>query len=289
MNFRVTQPFWKQAWFFIYAFLVAAVLVSITILWVNFRNHKTRHKLELLVEERTNDLRISNEELSKRNEELDRFVYSASHDLSAPLRSILGLITVAKMEKPSAAMDNYLELMKRSVLKLESFIKDIISFSRNTRLELKKEPIAFEKLIQSIWADLQFTPEVDKIRFEIVDQLQTVLLSDETRLKIIFNNLLSNAIKFHRFNGAIQPYIKVTAVEMADHFELTVEDNGTGISPEFKHKIFDMFFRANETVQGSGLGLYILKETVVKLHGKVKVESTLGEGTTFAIQLPKQV
>jgi len=287
MHFRVTQPFWKQPWFFLYAFLVAGVLVSITILWVNYRNQKIRHRLELLVEQRTNDLRISNEELSKRNDELDRFVYSASHDLSAPLRSILGLITVAKMEKPSVSMDQYLELMKRSVLKLESFIKDIISFSRNTRLELKKEPVVFEKLIESILADLQFTPEVDKIRFEIIDQLQSELLSDETRLKIIFNNLLSNAIKFHRFGNPSGSFIKVMAKEQLDHFEFTVEDNGTGISAEYKEKIFDMFFRANETVQGSGLGLYILKETVAKLNGKVKVESAVGEGTTFTIQLPK--
>jgi signal transduction histidine kinase len=83
------------------------------------------------------------------------------------------------------------------------------------------------------------------------------------------------------------PYIKITASEFSEHFEFKVEDNGTGISPALQDKIFDMFFRATETVQGSGLGLYILKEALSKLNGTVKVESVLDHGTTFNISLPK--
>jgi len=263
----------------------AGFLVIISIVWANLRNNKRRRELELLIDERTNALRISNEELFLRNNELDRFVYSASHDLSAPLKSILGLITVAQMEKPSPEINQYLDLMKRSVLKLDSFIRDIISYSRNARLPVKKEPISFNALIESVWSDHQFTPNADKIKFQLINNIHSQFLSDETRLRIIFNNLISNAIKFHRLNNS--PFIIITASEFPEHFQFKVEDNGMGISPDLKDKIFDMFFRATETVQGSGLGLYILKEALTRLNGTVQVESTLGDGTTFLITLPK--
>lgn len=287
LTFHIGNPFWLQTWFLLACVFVAGFLVIVSIVLANIRNNKRRRELELLIDERTNALRISNEELFIRNNELDRFVYSASHDLSAPLKSILGLITVAQMEKPTPEINQYLDLMKRSVLKLDSFIKDIISYSRNARLPVKKVTISFNGLIESVWADHQFTPNVDKIKFELVNNMQSEFQSDETRLRIIFNNLISNAIKFHRPNHA--PFIHITASEFPEHFEFKVEDNGMGISPELKDKIFDMFFRATESVQGSGLGLYILKEALSRLKGTVTVESVLGEGTTFIITLPKEI
>ena len=285
LTFQISKPFWLQTWFLLLFVFAAGFLVIISIVWANLRNNKRRRELELLIDERTNALRISNEELFLRNNELDRFVYSASHDLSAPLKSILGLITVAQMEKPSPEINQYLDLMKRSVLKLDSFIRDIISYSRNARLPVKKEPISFNALIESVWSDHQFTPNADKIKFQLINNIHSQFLSDETRLRIIFNNLISNAIKFHRLNNS--PFIIITASEFPEHFQFKVEDNGMGISPDLKDKIFDMFFRATETVQGSGLGLYILKEALTRLNGTVQVESTLGDGTTFLITLPK--
>ncbi|GHN01677.1 hypothetical protein WSM22_31660 [Cytophagales bacterium WSM2-2] len=285
LAFQIAKPFWMTPWFILLFFIATGSLILVTVIGVNRWNRKQNHVLELLIDERTTALRAANEELSQRNSELDRFVYSASHDLSAPLKSILGLISVAKMDNPSPMMDRYLDLMKTSVIKLDSFIKDIISYSRNARLEIKKEKIAFTPMVESIWADLQFMPEVNQLKFEIDDQLRSPLLSDEIRLKIIFNNLLSNAIKFRRLDH--DPYIKVMARETPGYFEFTVCDNGVGISTEYKEKIFNMFFRANERVQGSGLGLYILKETLSRLKGTVTVESALGEGSQFIILLPK--
>lgn len=287
LTFHIDNPFWLQTWFLVGCVFVAGFLIIVSIVLANIRNNKRSRKLELLIDERTNALRISHEELFIRNNELDRFVYSASHDLSAPLKSILGLITVAQMEKPTPAINQYLDLMKRSVLKLDSFIRDIISYSRNARLPVKRVSISFSGLIESVWADHQFTPNVDKIKFQLVNNIHSEFQSDETRLKIIFNNLISNAIKFHRPDHS--PFINITANEFPEHFEFKVEDNGMGISPDLKDKIFDMFFRATETVQGSGLGLYILKEALSRLNGTVNVESVLGEGTTFIITLPKEI
>jgi signal transduction histidine kinase len=287
LSFEVEKPFWQRSWFYLFCALTVATLVMISIAWANARYKKRREELTQLIQERTNALRISNEELSIRNNELDRFVYSASHDLSAPLKSILGLIAIAKMEKPPATIDHYLDLMNRSVLKLDSFIRDIISYSRNARLPVEKKPIDFKSLIESIWADHQFSPNVNKIRLEIASDLKSPLLSDETRLKIIFNNLISNAIKFHRVDKGENLFVKITATEFPDHFEFVAEDNGTGIPDDAKDKIFNMFYRATEKVQGSGLGLYILKEAILKLGGTVTVDTSLGEGSTFRIKLPR--
>ncbi len=288
IQFKIDQPFWERNSFILSCILVAAVLISGSMFWANVINKRRRKNLELLIAERTNALRLSNEELSIRNNELDRFVYSASHDLSAPLKSIQGLINVAKMEKPPPQIEQYLDLMKRSVLKLDSFIQDIIMYSRNTRLPIKHDPIALNAILESIWADHLFAPHVKQINFEIINTIKSELRSDEMRLKIIFNNLISNAIKFHVVDLRESPYIKVTINEFPGYYEFTVADNGMGIAPNLKEKIFDMFFRATDTVSGSGLGLYILKETIATLNGSVDVESELDKGTVFTIRLPKQ-
>jgi signal transduction histidine kinase/ligand-binding sensor domain-containing protein len=287
LSFQVRKPFWQQTWF------TASFLILISfIAWSSFAlaayiNRKRRQQLEALVSQRTVELKRINDELSMRNSELDRFVYSTSHDLSAPLKSIRGLIMVAKLEEPTESQLSYLHMMDKSVKKLEAFIADVINYSRNTRAPIELSPVNFRQFIQHVLDDHQYAPNYGKIMFSVDDDTSTILMSDEMRLKIIFNNLISNAIKFHFIGDGKQPYVKIKAREEIDSFVFTVEDNGTGIHPQLKDRIFDMFFRATDSVQGSGLGLYILRETVHKLGGEVVVETELGRGTTFAIRLPK--
>lgn len=288
LNFEVRKPFWQQIWFMASAVLLVSLIAWVSFVLATYINRKRRQYLEDLVSQRTIELKGINEELSMRNSELDRFVYSTSHDLSAPLKSIRGLIMVAKMENPTESQLSYLGMMERSVKKLEAFIADVINYSRNTRAPLQMGPVNFKLLIQQIQDDHQYAPNYEKIAFTVEDCTTTVLISDEMRLRIIFNNLISNAIKFHFIDDPSRsPYIKITAEEFADKFLFKVEDNGTGIHPQLKDRIFDMFFRATDMVSGSGLGLYILRETVHKLGGEVSVDTELGVGTTFAVTLPK--
>jgi signal transduction histidine kinase len=177
--------------------------------------------------------------------------------------------------------------MEKSVKKLEAFIADVINYSRNTRAPIQRTPINFKAFVQQLLDDHQYAPNYEKISFIVEDNTSNVLQSDEMRLKIIFNNLISNAIKFHFYDNGKKPYVKIVANEEDKRFVFKVEDNGTGIHPELKDRIFDMFFRATDSVQGSGLGLYILRETVNKLDGQVEVETKLGVGTTFVVILPK--
>ncbi|MEQ8364045.1 MAG: HAMP domain-containing sensor histidine kinase [Cyclobacteriaceae bacterium] len=255
-------------------------------LGMNIRD-KRKKVLEKLVRKRTQELEKANEELKLRNSELDRFVYSASHDLSSPLKSILGLINVAKLENPAGDQLKYLNMMQSSVGKLESFIEEVIQYSRNARLPIRYESYEFEVFANEILQGYHYIENYEKITFEIEDLTGEPITTDGMRLKIILNNLISNAIKFHRIDAYAKPIVKIRREIHLKSDMISVEDNGRGIASEYTEKVFEMFFRGTEEIPGSGLGLYILKETVHRLEGKVNVKSQVGKGTTFTITLPR--
>lgn len=255
-------------------------------LGMNIRD-KRKKILEKLVRKRTRELEKANEELKLRNSELDRFVYSASHDLSSPLKSILGLINVAKLENPGADQLKYLNMMQTSVNKLESFIEEVIQYSRNARLSIRYESYQFKNFAADILQSYQYVINYDKISFEVEDNTGKPIITDGMRLKIILNNLISNAIKFHRIDTNPKPIIKIKREANLKNDVISVEDNGRGIESEYTEKVFEMFFRGTEEVPGSGLGLYILKEIVNRLNGEVNLKSEVGKETTFTITLPR--
>ncbi len=230
-------------------------------------------------------LHQKNDELKKINEELDRFVYSASHDLRAPLSSMLGLVNVALMETSNDKVVGYLDMIKESVNKLDGLISDIINFSRNARLELSPEAVDFEALARETFDHLKYLPQADTIRTEIKINQSTAFYSDPKRLGILLNNLISNGFRYHD-SGKDTPFIKLEINAQPKVAEIQVSDNGIGVHGDHIESIFDMFFRASTDSEGSGLGLYIVKETVEKLDGHISVESKVGEGTTFLIRIP---
>lgn len=286
IKIQVGSPFWLSPSFILFVVFSGLVIIWITTIISSHFSKKRRLVLESLINARTQELQLANDELNLRYTELDRFVYSVSHDLSAPLKSILGLILVARME-PSANYTEYFERMEKSVRKLEEFIKDVVTYSRNTRMPLRWEQINFKAFVENLLQDHQYAANFNKIKFIVNDLTHSPFTSDGTRLKIILNNLISNSIKFHRFNGPQEPFVTISLASSATEFILKVEDNGIGIDKEHSKHIFDMFYRAEESAQGSGLGLYILKETINKLNGTVQVESELNQGTTFTIKLPR--
>ncbi|HTH55614.1 MAG TPA: HAMP domain-containing sensor histidine kinase [Cyclobacteriaceae bacterium] len=229
-------------------------------------------------------LQRKNTELGQTNSELDRFVYSVSHDLSAPLKSIRGLINVSRIDNETKK-ESYLNHIEASVLKLEAFISEILDYSRNNRLWQKPEKVNLKELCVEILDNLKFIDGFQRINIVLEDLEHGTVTTDKPRLKIILNNLLSNAIKFHRKLGEGQ-VITVSANSAPDLLTIKVEDNGQGIRPEYQHRIFEMFFRANETEKGSGLGLYIAKEAAEKIGGTVRVESEYGKGSVFTVEIP---
>lgn len=262
---------------------------------------KFSENLEAMVNERTKALKEeihqrentqqalvhTNEELIKRNTELDNFVYSVSHDLRAPMASILGLINLAKKDKGEAAKQVYLEMMEKSAQQQDHFIKEILDQSRNSRLEVKREAVHFESLIEEAFEQLGYANLNGKKLEKIitVDQEQP-FYCDKWRLKVILNNIISNSI---RYKNGKDPVIHVDAkVKMDEHLvNLSIQDNGKGISKEHLSNLGKMFYRATDEGAGSGLGLYIVKETVQKLKGSLAIESEIGQGTTVKFQIPE--
>jgi PAS domain S-box-containing protein len=245
----------------------------------NLRNIDERKKYEVA-------LKTSNEELKKSNMELDKFVYSVSHDLRAPLSSILGLVEFSETETTDPAVLEDYGSIKKSVKKLDGFIQDILDYSRNSRLEIRKEKINFTEVLSDVTNNLKFMSQargnVD-IRIDIQDGPD--FYTDKSRVSIILNNLVSNAIRYHNAKDN-NPYVKISVASNEHEVNIIVIDNGIGIDRKYHEKIFDMFYRVSKKSVGSGLGLYIVKETVERLNGSLRLESEPGIGTTFTIIIP---
>lgn len=225
-----------------------------------------------------------NAQLAKINEELDRFVYSASHDMRAPLSSLLGLIYLSERSTDVKEIQTYMQMMKERINTMEGFIREITDYSRNARVELTIEEIALASLVGELAQNLAHS--VGKpVRVENKIDGSLVLRTDRSRLKVIINNLISNAYKYHNLEQN-DPRIIISCELNNGHANISIEDNGQGISPEHHERIFDMFFRASENSEGSGLGLYIVKETLQKLGGAIRVESSPGKGSTFTFTVP---
>lgn len=246
---------------------------------------RMNNNLENLIKERTEKLKMTVDKLNKSVSELDRFVYSASHDLSAPLKSMLGLLHIARKDPDKSQTDKYFQYVEKSIYNLEEVIKSLISYSRNSRLAVKQEPLKMKELVDEVISELAFLPLAETIVFDVQITNELTVISDRQRLKVIFHNLINNSVKYAEYDRP-DPFVKIGCTPQSEKFILTVTDNGIGIEPEQLEKIFEMFYRGTEKSKGSGLGLFIVKETVSVLNGDIEVNSVPGEGTTFAITIP---
>lgn len=228
----------------------------------------------------------NNRLLVKANAELDRFVYSTSHDLRAPLASVLGLINIADRSNDPAEAKRYIGMMRDRVQSLDKFIRDITDYSRNNRQAVVNENIRLASLVEEIWDSLKYSEDATNIGFQLEIPESVEVRGDRNRMRIILSNLVSNAIRYHD-DSKPEKYIRLKYEVNGKGYYVRVEDNGLGISPEYHEKVFTMFFRANEKSKGTGLGLYIVQETLAKLSGSVHLDSRPGKGSTFTIKLPK--
>ena len=226
------------------------------------------------------------EELKVRNAELDNFVYKVSHDLRAPLSSILGLVQLANMKGNNDNLLDYLQIVERKVTELDHFISDVLSHSKNLKQEVSVSEIDFRQMIDSSFSNLSYLKDADHVEKKVSIE-GVAFYSDRWRVAEIFRNLISNAIKYRR-QDITHPAISIRIIVDEDRATIVFADNGIGISEENLEKVFDMFYRASEKSDGSGLGLYIVKNAVDKLGGDIDVTSRLHQGTTFTIHLLNQ-
>ena len=229
--------------------------------------------------------RIRTEELRKTNSELDSFVYSVSHDLRAPLLSLQGIIELIQdTEGLTDEVNEYLKMADTSVHRLDSNIREILEYSRNARLQVTPEEFSLSEMVQEIFTSLRFST-TETVDFISQVEAPGTVSTDKARLKILLNNIISNSVKYRRKDG-IQPFVNFTMKYLNNGFEMIVEDNGEGIPEGSREKVFDMFYRASTSTAGTGLGLYICKEIITKLHGNISLTSETGKGTVVKVILP---
>ena len=243
---------------------------------------KLNAELEERVEERTAQLQAA-------NQELEAFSYSVSHDLRAPLRAISGFSSiVARRHRADLNEEgrHYLDNIVQASERMGRLIDDLLTYSRLGRTGVRLEPVPLATLLADLVRDLQ--GRLDELRgtIQITADLP-VVLGDQTLLRQIFTNVLENAVTYRKPD--IPPRIEIHSRIEDDQVTIAVKDNGIGILSEHHDKIFNVFQRlhSEEEYPGTGIGLATVKKSVELLGGSVWVQSQIGEGSTFFIQLNK--
>jgi len=245
---------------------------------------KETHELELLgaTKDITERKRIE-EDLKTRNNELNNLVYKVSHDLKAPLKSVKGLIYLSKLENN---FEQHLPVIEERIDNLNLFISDILSHARSLNTEVSIEPLDVEQIVNDCFDELKYLQDITVVD-KYIQCSGKHFCTDKVRLTEICRNLASNAIKYCD-REKNQQYVKVKIDITRERLLLTYEDNGQGIQDEYQKNIFNMFYRATEQEEGSGIGLYIVQQAIEKMKGNISVESTPGVGSVFTVELPNE-
>lgn len=224
-------------------------------------------------------------QLKAANQQLGNFLYRTSHDLRSPIATILSITTLAKMELKEDLAKQYMQMIEDRSERLDRVIGDILTVGRSSNQKAELSKIDFNKLIDSILGDLQQQERAKSIEWRYKAVTNSVFLTDPGYMNTIISNVLQNSVKYQDRNKKLS-YVTIRFQKSATGIRIIISDNGQGMRNEFLPRAFEMFFRGNAEVQGTGLGLYIVHDLVSKLEGEVSVQSVFGEFFTVQIQLP---
>lgn len=227
------------------------------------------------------------EELRASNKELEAFSYSVSHDLRGPLRAITGFSDVLLKEYIGSFPDDegrdFLRRIAAGARQMDLLIQDLLSFSRLGREKIVISPVDLGLVIDDALEHMNGTEaDIEK------DGTLPRTLGNRTLLAQVFSNLVSNAVKF--VGPKTRPHVKIRAEIHGERIRVWVEDNGIGIAPEYHDRIFRVFERLNPGggYPGTGIGLAIVRRAMERMGGRCGVESALGRGSRFWIELPRE-
>ncbi|MEW6325713.1 MAG: ATP-binding protein [Nitrospirota bacterium] len=233
-------------------------------------------------------LEQSSKELKHKNQELEAFVYTVSHDLKTPLVSLQGLAGILFDEYSERMDEEGRHCLKRLVdntNQMGRLIQDLLAFSRIGRMQTQVEAIDAAEVARNVVDYLQ--PEIAKKQAVVDLRPLPRIIADRSHVQQLFSNLISNAIKFAGHNGT-PPRVEVGAREADGMVEFYVKDNGIGIEPQYQAKVFEIFQRLQEVdVEGTGVGLSIVRKIVEQAGGGVRVVSAKGEGAVFYFTWPR--
>jgi signal transduction histidine kinase len=260
-------------------FKMFAELLSFHLESVMALEHSVQTNLELLNQ---------NDMLATANFDLDSFVYTASHDLKSPIANIEGLIellseAVSKEEMDRDEITQIADMMKRSLNRFSTTIGDLTAIVEIDKNNADGEPETLNlfEVVESVKQDLDNMITDSDAKIEVIADEEHLTGFSLKNFKSIINNLISNAIKYRSPDRTPHVIVRMEKVDGKTH--LSVADNGLGIPTNKQDSIFTLFKRFHDHVDGSGIGLYIVKRMVDNVKGEIKVKSTLNEGTTFTI------
>lgn len=231
-------------------------------------------------------LAIREDQLKDKTDELNSFFYRTTHDLKGPVASIIGLAKLAKKEKEAAIMAQCLEKVEVSAQRLNAILLDFIKVMHIKERVTDVTPINFYKMTDNIIQTIKYSTDRDVVNFKVWIEPNAFFHSDEHLLDSILYNLVSNAVNYRKLHSDEDSFVHIQVSRFGNGIMLRVSDNGIGIKKEIQGKIFNLFFRGNEDSKGTGLGLYILKNALAKLNGRIELESEHNHGTTFVVYLP---
>ncbi|HRH64942.1 MAG TPA: PAS domain-containing sensor histidine kinase [Bacteroidia bacterium] len=229
------------------------------------------------------DRKKTEKELLETNQELDTFFYKASHDLKGPLASVMGIVNLARLENKDEVIDKYFDMVETSIRRLDRTLLDLIDLARTRKGASKLSVINVKSLVDEILHSLKHLPAYDRINFEVKIDRQIEITTDKVLVLSVFQNLIHNAINYCNQQS---PWIRLKVEETDEGIELEIADNGKGIPETVKNRMFEMFYRGHPDSNGSGLGLFIVKNALEKMKGKIRFESDPGKGTTFYVSIP---
>lgn len=232
-------------------------------------------ELEHKVSERTR-------ELEERNKQLDTFVYRASHDIKGPLRSMLGLAQLGLLESTEEVSKGYFEHIYKSSKRLDATLADLLNVVKTNHSEIERSRIDFSSIFSEITSSFEYNPNYKRIHFEFCVPKIIYFESDKRLLYSVMQNLIENGINYSDKEKK-SSFIKINIQPSDNGVAIVYEDNGIGIAAEHQDKIFDMFFKIDANSSGTGLGMYIVKTTIDRLGGHIRLESEEGQGTKFTI------
>lgn len=239
----------------------------------------------LLVARDISALLNAKEQLQSKNDELNLFVYKASHDLKSPVSSMMGLISLLKNTKDKKDTATYLKMLEASIKKSDELTNDLMILGRITYAALKYEKVDVKKLINSILKSIGLIGSSETIQINVDVNCSKPFFTEKGLFHTILLNLIENAIKYRRVSHD-SSYVKIAASDTKLGLVINIEDNGIGIEKSLQSHIFKMFYRATENSTGTGLGLYIVKTSIAKLGGTIAFKSELNQGTFFTLFFP---
>ncbi|MBX2916145.1 MAG: tetratricopeptide repeat protein [Cyclobacteriaceae bacterium] len=246
---------------------------------------KTNEELDLRVREKTMDLVNINTVLHDVNEELDNYIYRTAHDIRGPLVTLKGVCNVAQMDVKDPLALDYFKRLDLTAEKLNVILTRLLIVSKINHTVLVARQVDFNPIMQEIIKKFSQLPDRMKIEYQIADDIE--LNSDPELISIVLENLVSNAIKFYNDSSRVNPFVKVMIGKYdSDHVMVSVEDNGTGIGPNDRERVFHLFVRASERSENGGIGLYLSKLSAHKLGGEIFLMNTSEKGTKFLVLFP---